>query len=138
MPLDIRFWADGNFRKYIAKIIKIRRLIALHKSYDPIMERNCKFFRLAYHKSKLMQSDKKLHFLTHKINFQKMGKNFHLLLLFVEDASVSCSPDPTTSSKNKNKKRIFTNGFDKLILHVWIAFLFNFRCLKKQFNWFKN
>ena len=94
------------------------------------MERNCKFFRLAYHKSKLMQSDKKLHFLTHKINFQKMGKNFHLLLLFVEDASVSCSPDPTTSSKNKNKKRIFTNGFDKLILHVWIAFLFNFRCLK--------
>ena len=65
------------------------------------MERNCKFFRLAYHKSKLMQSDKKLHFLTHKINFQKMGKK--LFLRFVEDASVSCSPDQTTRSKTKQK-----------------------------------
>jgi hypothetical protein len=97
------------------------------------MERNCKFFRLAYHKSKLMQSDKKLHFLTHKINFQKMGKNFHLLLLFVEDASVSCSPDPTTSSKTK-QKRIFTNVFDKLeqVLHVLIAYLLILCCLKNN------
>ena len=101
------------------------------------MERNCKFFRLAYHKSKLMQSDKKLHFLTHKINFEKMGKIFHFFLLFGEDAFVTCSPDPTTSSKTKHL------NFHECFWQIRTSFarldclFILFSLFKKRFDWFK-